>query len=177
MSLPLSLSDCCRTKLAGEKEVACRWPRHAILRAGPLFGPPPPAPLASSTPWLQQLDADLADKVRWPLSQRFRTCLQAGGIPCVLAELLCQTDSAWMHPERLPACAAHVAPLARSQQKPVLAATDEVCTPTYTEDLLRAIRKVCARQEGVGGCPRACGAPHAGRFNARVPTTRLPAPR
>ncbi|KAL4421654.1 hypothetical protein ABPG75_010945 [Micractinium tetrahymenae] len=67
-----------RTKLAGEKEVASRWPRHAILRAGPLFGPPPPSPLARGMPWLQQLDSDLADK------------------------------------------------------KPVVAATDEVCTPTYT---------------------------------------------
>lgn len=39
-----------------------RWPRHVILRCGPLYGPLPLAPL-ECTPFLQAADAALSAQV------------------------------------------------------------------------------------------------------------------
>ncbi len=53
-----------RTKLAGERAVASRWPRHAILRHSEVFGPPPPSPVEPSKLWLQTVDAQMKEGVR-----------------------------------------------------------------------------------------------------------------
>lgn len=53
-----------RTKLAGEKAVTSRWPRHAILRHSLVFGPPPPSPVEPTKLWLQSVDAQLKAGVR-----------------------------------------------------------------------------------------------------------------
>lgn len=54
-----------RTKLSGEKAVASRWPRHAILRHSLVFGPPPPSPVEPAKLWLQSLDGQLKAGVRF----------------------------------------------------------------------------------------------------------------
>ena len=53
-----------RTKLAGERAVTSRWPRHAILRHSLVFGPPPPSPVEPSKLWLQSVDGQLKAGVR-----------------------------------------------------------------------------------------------------------------
>jgi hypothetical protein len=52
-----------RTKLAGERAVAARWPNHAILRSSIIYGPEPPVPVSRPL-FLQFVDAQLAAGVR-----------------------------------------------------------------------------------------------------------------
>lgn len=60
---PAPLNAYGRTKLAGERAVAARWPNHAILRSSIIYGPEPPVPVSRPL-FLQFVDSQLAAGVR-----------------------------------------------------------------------------------------------------------------